>query len=85
MEFFDGVTGKYKTVVLDPPWDISMSGITKTRPNRAKELSYTTMSLDEIKDIPIKDIAEVGAHVAVQQTKTALKVVLAEVLVHLQR
>jgi hypothetical protein len=29
---------KYNTIVLDPPWNISMSGSSKLRPNRKKQL-----------------------------------------------
>ena len=43
---------KYNTIVLDPPWDISMSGSVKIRVNRKKKLDYKTMTLKEIKQIP---------------------------------
>ena len=29
---------KYNTIVLDPPWNISMGAIPKLRPNRKKKL-----------------------------------------------
>ena len=73
MQFFKNITVKYNTIVLDPPWDIPMSGITATRPNRARELSYNTMSVDEIKNMPIKDIAQVGAHVYMWTTNKMLE------------
>ena len=54
----------YKTIVIDPPWPITMAGKTRLRPNRAKELPYKTMTLSQIKELTfIEDMAEVGAHV----------------------
>ena len=54
---------KFNTIVLDPPWNISVTGKVKIRPNRKKELDYQTMSMDEIKSIPIDQIANIGCHV----------------------
>jgi N6-adenosine-specific RNA methylase IME4 len=55
---------KYNTIVIDPPWDISMSGkVKRHRENRSDKLPYKTMSILEIKRIPIKDIANIGCHV----------------------
>jgi len=54
---------KYNTIVIDPPWNISMGAIPKCRPNRARQLPYKTMNLEEIKQFPIKDYAEDGAHI----------------------
>ncbi len=54
---------KYNTIVIDPPWDISLTGKVKRRENRAEKLPYNTMSLDKIKSLPIKDIANIGAHI----------------------
>ena len=54
---------KYNTIVLDPAWDISMSGKNIRRNNQAKKLDYKTMSLDEIKKIPLKEIANLGSHI----------------------
>lgn len=54
---------KYNTIVIDPPWPITMGAITKHRPNRAKILPYKTMTLEEIQNFPIADFANNGAHV----------------------
>ncbi len=64
---------KYNTIVIDPPWDITMSGKVKRRPNRARRLPYDTMSLDEIKKIPISQIANVGCHVYCWTTNKTLR------------
>ena len=63
---------KYNTIVLDPPWDISMTGSVKKRPNRKKELDYPTMSLEEIKKIPMQDICNIGCHVYTWTTNKML-------------
>ena len=64
---------KYNTIVIDPPWNISMTGEVKRRENRAKKLNYKTMSLEEIKQFPIKDFANVGCHVYCWTTNKMLK------------
>jgi N6-adenosine-specific RNA methylase IME4 len=54
---------KFNTIVIDPPWDISMTGKVKRREKRSETLPYKTMTIEEIKNIPIKDIANTGCHV----------------------
>ena len=54
---------KYNTIVLDPPWNISLSGKNIRRKEQANKLDYPTMSLEEIKNLPLGDIAELGCHV----------------------
>ena len=39
---------KYNTIVLDPPWNITLSGKNIRRTNQATKLDYPTMSMDEI-------------------------------------
>ena len=64
---------KYNTIVIDPAWEISLSGKVNRRPNRAEKLPYKTMSLQEIKEIPIDKIANVGCHVYCWTTNKMLK------------
>lgn len=64
---------KYNTIVIDPPWNISLTGSVKMRKKRAKQLPYKTMSLDEIKQIPINSIANIGCHVYCWTTNKMLK------------
>lgn len=64
---------KYNTLVIDPPWDIKMTGIPKVRSNRATELPYKTMSLEEIKKIDISQWANEGAHIYLWITNRLLK------------
>jgi len=63
---------KYNTLVIDPPWDISLTGIWKKRENRKLKLDYVTMSLQEIKEIPIRNILEQGSHVYLWATNKTL-------------
>ncbi len=64
---------KYNTIVIDPPWDITMTGKNNTRPNRARKLPYKTMNLEEIKKIKIADIANTGCHIYCWTTNKMLK------------
>lgn len=64
---------RYNTIVIDCPWDISMRGSVKARPNMAKKLPYKTMSLQEIKEIPIGNIANTGCHVYCWTTNKMLR------------
>lgn len=57
------VETKYKTIVIDPPFEISLTGKTSIRPLRRSEIPYKTMTLEEIKEFPVKDFAETGCHV----------------------
>ena len=63
----------YNTIVIDPPWDISMTGNVKRRENCSKSLPYKTMSLQEIKDFPLSDFANVGCHVYCWTTNKMLE------------
>lgn len=64
--------GKYRTIVADPPWDykganvggkynITKGGIKIRKHHGVSEL-YPSMSLDEICNLPIKDLADKNAH-----------------------
>ena len=64
---------KYNTIVIYCPWEISMTGKVKRRENRAEKLPYKTMTLKEIKEIPIGDIANKGCHVYCWTTNKMLK------------
>jgi len=47
---------KYNIIYADPPWDIKKIQ-RKVRPNQ-KEMDYTTMKLDEIKNLPVQNISD---------------------------
>lgn len=50
---------KYKTILADPPWDIHQKG---RHNNRSAESHYQLMSLEQIKSMPVQDLAEENAH-----------------------
>ena len=62
----------YRTILIDPPWKQPMSGSWKKH-KAAKELPYPTMSLQEIKDLPVGDMAEVGCHLWLWTTNAFLR------------
>jgi N6-adenosine-specific RNA methylase IME4 len=47
---------KYKTILADPPWDLNQMG------KRGASYHYNLMSLEQIKAMPIADLAEDDAH-----------------------
>ena len=61
----------YRTIVIDPPWKQPMSG--KWKNVYPMELPYQTMSLDEIKSMPIADLAEAGCHLWLWTTNAFLR------------
>jgi len=58
---------KYKTILADPPWDINQRG------NYGAINHYDLMSLERIKGLPVKDLAEDNAHCWLFVTNAALK------------
>jgi N6-adenosine-specific RNA methylase IME4 len=64
---------KYKTILADPPWDMGMTGLYQTRKLRPAKLVYPTMSLDDIKKMPINDIADEGCHLWLWTTNSHLR------------
>lgn len=64
--------GTYRTLVIDPPWD--MEKIERTeRPQQGQYLDYPTMSVDELADLPVADLAaDSGAHIFLWTTHKRL-------------
>lgn len=52
---------KYKTIYADPPWQFS-NRTGKVAPENKKLQRYSTMTLEEIKKLPISDITDEQAH-----------------------
>ena len=75
MELENFPTKKYNTIVIDPPWNITMSGkVKRGREHRKTALTYKTMSLEEIKyKIPISQIANKGCHIYCWTTNKMLR------------
>ena len=53
---------KYQTLVIDPPWQTEKI-LREVRPNQKEEFDYPTMTIDEIKALPIKDLVHENCHV----------------------
>ena len=73
------MTGKYKTVVIDPPWKIQPYNFKKG--GYAKELPYKTMTDHEITQFPIDDYAAPESMLFLWTTqsklRTAIQIMLA--------
>ena len=65
---------KYNTIVIDPPWAIGSFGNTGRKGNKIKPMSdnYKTMNIEDIKKIPIKEIATDNAFIFLWTTHTFL-------------
>ena len=62
----------YSTIVIDPPWPIKKIE-REVRPNQGRTLEYPVMSLDEIKELPIQDLANPeGCHIYLWVTQKYL-------------
>ncbi len=64
---------KYRTILIDPPWKQQMSGKYNRRTFENKSLTYDTLSLQEIKNLPIEDLAEEGCHLWLWTTNQFLR------------
>ena len=58
---FGKLRGPYKTILADPPWHFSNS-TGKVAPGHKRLACYGTMTLDEIKALPVPRIAEKQSH-----------------------
>ena len=65
---------KYKTIVIDPPWNIGSFANTGRKGHKIKPMSdnYKTMTLEEIKALNIKSIADENAFIFLWTTHTFL-------------
>lgn len=63
---------KYQIIYADPPWEQSFSG--KWNKHKALvSIEYPMMSLDEIKRLPVGDLADVGCHLWLWTTNQFLR------------
>jgi N6-adenosine-specific RNA methylase IME4 len=56
---------KYRTIVADPPWALDMPRHIATRANKGEgrePVPYPTLSVGEIANLPVRDLAEKDAH-----------------------
>ena len=60
--FYQFTAGKkYKTIYADPPWQFQ-NRTGKVAPEHKRLTRYNTLTLDEIKEIPVSDVAEEKSH-----------------------
>ena len=64
---------KYLTILADPPWAQKMMGKRRGHEERRLVLSYPTMTVEQIKGLPIKDIADDGCHLWLWTTNQFLR------------
>lgn len=55
------VQGKYGTILADPPWRFA-NKTGKVAPEHKRLTRYTTLSFEEIMEIPVGDVAEEQSH-----------------------
>ena len=73
-------TGKYRTIIIDPPWEVQMIE-RDDRPNQTK-FDYPTMLTEQIIELPIKDLCnESGSHIYLWTTQKYLPIAF-EILDH---
>lgn len=70
-------TGKYRTIVADPPWEYGPFGVGRIpqgceHDGRTTPMAYPTMTVDEIAALPVADMAEDDAHVYLWTTSRYL-------------
>ncbi len=57
---------KYRTIVADPPWQVKAGPRSLHDPGeRSRSLPYPTLSVEEIKALPVGELAERDAHLYV--------------------
>lgn len=63
----------YKTILADPPWSERMLGKWQRRHKAPEKIVYPTLSLDEIKSMPVDDLADEGCHLWLWTTNSHLR------------
>lgn len=64
---------KYRTILADPPWEQPLMGSWQRRKKTRKSLPYPTMKLEDIKQLPVSEFAEVGCHLWLWTTNAFLQ------------
>lgn len=68
------LTPPYSTLVVDPPWHYAKVNPDKNREGyRGGGLAYSSMTLDEIKALPVADVADVDARLFLWVTNRYLR------------
>jgi N6-adenosine-specific RNA methylase IME4 len=67
MKEHDETPKKFRTILADPPWDIQQKGA------RGAEIHYDLMTLDQIKAMPVADLAAPDSHLWLWTTNASLR------------
>lgn len=68
------MNGNYRTILADPPWQQTMAGKYRRRQYQSPDdLPYPTMSVEEIKALPVGDMADTGCHLWLWTTNEYLR------------
>jgi len=65
---------KYKTILIDPPWKYGKWAAPNNRKGQQYDLPYSSMTVEEIKSLPIKDIADENCELYLWTTQKYLPV-----------
>lgn len=62
---------RYRTILIDPPWTETTIG-KFSKHQRADKLNYPTMTLEQIKALPINELADSNSHLWLWTTNRSL-------------
>lgn len=64
---------QYRTILIDPPWNLEpITGFSHPKNTRPKKLPYPTLTVAEIGELPIPELAEANAHLWIWTTNKFL-------------
>lgn len=58
---------KFKTILVDPPWDVQQKG------GRGADAYYDVLNVDQIKTLPVSELAEADSHLWLWVTNATLR------------
>ena len=68
-----GESKKYRCILIDPPTPQPMIGKFKGKHSRSDKLHYKTMTIEQIKSLPVEEYAEEGCHLWLWTTNAFLR------------
>jgi len=74
--------GRYKCLVIDPPWDQGKTGKRSVRPNQGTDLEYRTMTYREIASLPVGKWAAPSAYLWLWATNSRSRSSGEPILIH---
>lgn len=75
MTTWEGLNPPYRTIVVDPPWTYDKTNADKDRDGYAgrRGLAYSAMSLEQIKALPVAELADPAARLFLWTTNRYLR------------